>query len=141
MESITKIGEVQLEVTGEVKTSEELKVMLLWGWGAETTGKLSFNPSEDLKVGDGLKVTIEKVVIIPDPIEEEPEEVVAEAGECQEAVAAGEGAEPSPETEGVVGVIADTEPIPECECSCTCTAEEGEQATIGTEGTDKTETV
>jgi hypothetical protein len=84
MESIEKLGEVQMEMTSDVKTSEELKVLLRWGWGAETTGKLVFKPSEELKVGDGIKVTVEKVVIVPDPVEEKTEETATETEAAEE---------------------------------------------------------
>lgn len=57
----TKLGEVQLETTADVKKTEDLKVLLRIGWGAETTGKISFKPSEDLNKGDKVKVTIEKL--------------------------------------------------------------------------------
>jgi len=125
MESNVKLGEVQLEMTGDVKTTEDLKVLLRWGWGAETTNKMSFKPSEELKVGDGIKVTIEKVVIIPDPVEEKVEETPVEAVEGQEAVA---------ETEGTVEPADNSEPVTECECTCTCDGtEEVEKATAETE--------
>jgi len=57
----TKLGEVQCEMTADVEKNEELKVLLRIGWGAETTGKISFHPAESLKKGDKVKVTIEKV--------------------------------------------------------------------------------
>lgn len=127
MESNVKLGEVQLEMTGDVKTTEDLKVLLRWGWGAETTNKMSFKPSEELKVGDGIKVTIEKVVIVPDPVEEKVEETPVE-GE--------EGKEPVVETEGTVDAADKSEPVTECECTCTCEgAEEVEKAAADTEKT------
>jgi predicted DNA-binding antitoxin AbrB/MazE fold protein len=87
MESVVKLGDVQFAMTGDVKTTEDLKVLLRWGWGAETTGKLSFKPSEPLKIGDGVRVTIEKVVIVPDPVEEQVEEPVSESETGAEPVA------------------------------------------------------
>jgi len=57
----TKLGEVQCEMTADVEKTEDLKVLLRIGWGAETTGKISFNPSESLKKGDKVKVTVEKI--------------------------------------------------------------------------------
>ncbi len=116
MESIVKLGEVQFEMTGDVKTTDDLKVLLRWGWGAETTNKMAFKPSEELKVGDGLKVTIEKVVIVPDPVEEPVAEV--EAG--QEA--AGESENTAEAGEGVV-------PAAECECACSCECDEAIEKT------------
>jgi len=56
-----KLGEVQSEITADVKKTEDLKVLLRIGWGAETTGKISFKPSEDLKRGDKVKITVEKL--------------------------------------------------------------------------------
>ncbi len=111
MESIVKLAEVQLEMTGDVKTTEDLKILLRWGWGAETTNKMAFKPSEELKVGDGIKVTIEKVVIVPDPVEEPVEETTAEAEASPEAVA---------EPASAVEAEEKTEPIAECECACSC---------------------
>jgi hypothetical protein len=74
MESTIKLGEVEMTMTSGVTTAEELKVLLRWGWGAETTGKLAFNPSAELKVGDGIRVLVEKVITVPDPVEEKVEE-------------------------------------------------------------------
>jgi len=137
MESIVKLGEVQFEMTGDVKTTEELKVLLRWGWGAEITNKMAFNPAEELKTGDGIKVTIEKVTIIPDPVEEEVEETGVEAeqgvaGEAGNVSETGEAVVPESVEEagveakqGVVcesGNVNETEeavvPAAECECSC-----------------------
>ena len=74
MESTIKIGEIETTMIDGVGSTEELKVLLRWGWGAEVTGKFAFKPSEELKVGDGLRVVIEKVITIPDPVEEKVEE-------------------------------------------------------------------
>ncbi len=57
----TKLGEVQSEMTGDVKKTEDLEVQMRMGWGYVTTGKVTFKPSEDLKKGDKVKITIEKV--------------------------------------------------------------------------------
>jgi hypothetical protein len=105
MESIVKLGEVKLDITSDVKTTEDLKVLLRWGWGAETTNKMAINPLEELKVGDGIRVIVEKVVYVPDPVEET---AGTEAG--QEAVAGTEDA----------GAGTEAEPAGECECACTC---------------------
>ncbi|HAS04528.1 MAG TPA: hypothetical protein DCR71_02030 [Dehalococcoidia bacterium] len=120
MESNVKLGEVQLEMTGDVKTTEDIKVLLRWGWGAETTNKMSFKPSEELKVGDGIKVTIEKVVVVPDPVEEKVEETPVEAEEGQEPV------------DDKVEAIEKTELEAEGD-----TAEEGEKVVVETEKTDE----
>jgi len=55
-----KLGEVQSEMTAEVKKAEELKVLLRVGW-TDKMKDISFKPSEDLKKGDKVKITIEKV--------------------------------------------------------------------------------
>jgi hypothetical protein len=102
MESTIKLGEVQMEMTSGVTTAEELKVLLRWGWGAETTGKLAFKPSEELKVGDGIRVLVEKVIIIPDPVEEKVEEAT-------EAAVAEIAAAPSAET--MTETVTDTKSV------------------------------
>ncbi len=56
----TKIGEVQSEMTADVKKTEDLKVRLLVSW-SDKTKEVTFKPSEDLKKGDKVKITIEKV--------------------------------------------------------------------------------
>jgi hypothetical protein len=57
----TKLGEVQAEMTDDVTKTDDLKVLLGIGWGAESTQVISFKPSEDLKKGDKVKITIEKL--------------------------------------------------------------------------------
>jgi hypothetical protein len=56
----TKLGEVQSEMTAEVKKVEELKVLLRVGW-TDKMKEITFKPSEDLKKGDKVKITVEKV--------------------------------------------------------------------------------
>jgi hypothetical protein len=56
-----KIGEIQIEITADVKKTEALRTILRITQGAETTSKIEFNPAEDLKKGDKVKITIEKV--------------------------------------------------------------------------------
>jgi hypothetical protein len=109
MESIVKLAEVELKMTGEVKTTEDLKILLRWGWGAETTNKMAFKPSEELKVGDGIKVTVEKVTIVPDPIEEPVAETAAEVG-----------AETAAEPVSAVEAEEKTDPVAGCQCACSC---------------------
>ena len=75
-----KLGEVQTKVIEGVKSTDELKVLLRYGWGAEITGKLAFNPSEDLNIGDEVKVIIEKVYEEKE-IEKEKEPVAEELSE------------------------------------------------------------
>jgi uncharacterized Zn finger protein len=55
-----KIGEVQSEMTSDVKKTESLKVRLQVSY-SDKTKEITFKPSEDLKKGDKVKITIEKV--------------------------------------------------------------------------------
>jgi cell shape-determining protein MreC len=55
-----KIGEVQTKVSGDIKKTDEVSADLKVSY----SGKIDivkFKPSEDLKKGDTLKITIEKV--------------------------------------------------------------------------------
>ena len=56
----TKLGEVESEMTVDVKKTEELKVLLRVEWN-DKMKEIKFKPSEDLKKGDKVKITIEKV--------------------------------------------------------------------------------
>ena len=56
----TKLGEVQAKMSADVEKTDELSVSLK----ASDSDKLEtvkFKPSEDLKKGDAVKITIEKV--------------------------------------------------------------------------------
>lgn len=55
-----KIGEIQSEMTADVKKTEDLKLLLRVGW-SDKLKEITFRPAEDLKKGDKVKVTIEKV--------------------------------------------------------------------------------
>jgi hypothetical protein len=55
-----KIGEVQSEMTADVKKTEDLKVQLKVIW-SDRMKEITFKPSEDLKKGDKVKITVEKV--------------------------------------------------------------------------------
>ena len=55
-----KIGEVQSEMTTDVKKTDELKVLLKLDWN-DKMKEIKFKPSEDLKKGDKVKITIERV--------------------------------------------------------------------------------
>jgi len=57
---VVKLGEVQSEMTADVKKTEELKVALKVSW-MDKMKEIAFKPSEDLKKGDKVKITIEKV--------------------------------------------------------------------------------
>jgi hypothetical protein len=87
MESTIKIGEVETVMIDNVNAKEELKVFLRWGWGAEITGKLEIVPAQDLKVGDGIRIIIEKVIVVPDPVEEKVKEPACAIAENQQATA------------------------------------------------------
>ncbi len=55
-----KIGEAQSEMTADVKKTEVMKVRLQVGW-SDKAKEITFKPSEDLKKGDKVKITVEKV--------------------------------------------------------------------------------
>ena len=55
-----KIGEVTSEMTGDVKKTEDMKVKLQVSF-SEKAKEIAFKPSEDLKKGDKVKITVEKI--------------------------------------------------------------------------------
>ena len=55
-----KIGEVQSEMTADVKNTENLKVRLQVSY-SDKAKEIMFKPSEDLKKGDKVKITVEKM--------------------------------------------------------------------------------
>ena len=55
-----KIGEVQSEMTGDVKKTEALNVCLKVSY-SDKVKQITFKPSEDLKKGDKVKITVEKI--------------------------------------------------------------------------------
>jgi len=55
-----KIGEVQSEMTADVKKTEDLKVQMKVTW-SDKLKEITFKPSVDLKKGDKVKITVEKV--------------------------------------------------------------------------------
>ncbi len=55
-----KIGEVTSEMTSDVKKTEDLKVSLKVSY-SEKSKEITFKPSEDLKKGDKVKITVEKI--------------------------------------------------------------------------------
>ena len=55
-----KLGEVQSEMTADVKKTDSLKVLLRVDW-SDKMKEITFKPSEDLKKGDKVKITVEKV--------------------------------------------------------------------------------
>jgi hypothetical protein len=55
-----KIGEVQTKVSSDVKKTDDVNVDLRLGFSSKLE-PIKFKPSEDLKKGDTVKITIEKV--------------------------------------------------------------------------------
>jgi uncharacterized Zn finger protein len=55
-----KIGEVTSEMTADVKKTEDMKVSLKVSY-SDKTKEVAFKPSEDLKKGDKVKITVEKI--------------------------------------------------------------------------------
>ena len=55
-----KIGEVTEEMTADVKKTEDMKVLLRVGY-SDKTKETTFKPLEDLKKGDKVKITVEKI--------------------------------------------------------------------------------
>jgi len=47
-------------MTADVKKTEDLKVMLKVAW-SERIKEITFKPAEDLKTGDKIKISLEKV--------------------------------------------------------------------------------
>ena len=60
MATAVKLGEVQSEMTADVKKTDNLKVLLRVDW-SDKMKEITFKPSEDLKKGDKLKITVEKM--------------------------------------------------------------------------------
>ena len=55
-----KIGEVTAEMTADVKKTEDMKVSLRVGY-SDRTKETTFKTLEDLKKGDKVKITVEKI--------------------------------------------------------------------------------
>jgi hypothetical protein len=55
-----KIGEVTCEMTTDVKKTEDMKVSLKVGY-SDRTKETTFKTLEDLKKGDKVKITVEKI--------------------------------------------------------------------------------
>ena len=55
-----KIGEVKAKLSADVKKTEDLGVHLRVSYSDKLEGA-KFKPSQDLKKGDTLRITIEKV--------------------------------------------------------------------------------
>ncbi len=59
-----KIGQVDAYMTTDITTDEELRVLLRVVWTAKST-EIPFKPTENLKRGDTVRVTLEKVSEAP----------------------------------------------------------------------------
>ena len=57
---VVKIGEVQAKLSADVKKTEDLSVHLRVTY-SDKLERAKFKPNQDLKRGDTLKITIEKV--------------------------------------------------------------------------------
>ena len=55
-----KIGEVTAEMTADVKKTEDMKVLLRVGY-SDKSKEITFKTLEDLKKGDKVKITVEKI--------------------------------------------------------------------------------
>ena len=55
-----KLGEVQSEMTGDVKKTDDLAVFLKVSY-ADKVKEIKFRPNEDMKKGDKVKITVEKL--------------------------------------------------------------------------------
>jgi hypothetical protein len=55
-----KIGEVTSEITADIKKTEDMKALLRVGY-SDKSKEIAFKPSEDLKKGDKVKITVEKI--------------------------------------------------------------------------------
>ena len=60
MATAVKLGEVQSEMTADVKKTDNMKVLLRVDW-SDKMKEITFKPSEDLKKGDKVKISIEKM--------------------------------------------------------------------------------
>jgi head-tail adaptor len=55
-----KIGEVTTEMTADVKKTEDITASLKVGF-SDKSKEIKFKPLEDLKKGDKVKITVEKI--------------------------------------------------------------------------------
>lgn len=60
MSTAVKIGEIQSEMTADVSKSEDLKVLMRKDY-TDKLKEVTFKPSEDLKKGDKVRISIEKI--------------------------------------------------------------------------------
>jgi hypothetical protein len=57
----TKISEFQTEIISDIKKSDILKIISRINFGSKTTTEVEFKLSENLKAGDKIKITFEKI--------------------------------------------------------------------------------
>jgi len=61
-----KIGEAQVRMSADISNEDEPRVLLRANWkNTNKTNEVAFKPAEDLKIGDEIKVTIEKISAAP----------------------------------------------------------------------------
>lgn len=58
------IGQVDANMSTDITRDEELRVLLRVIWTAKNT-EVAFKPTEDLKRGDKIRITVEKVSEAP----------------------------------------------------------------------------
>jgi len=57
---VIKLGELETTMSADIKKTDEVKVRLKVGWSNRLEAA-KFKPSEDLKKGDKVKITFEKL--------------------------------------------------------------------------------
>jgi hypothetical protein len=60
MATAVKLGQIESEMTADVKKTDNLKVLLRVDW-SDKMKESTFKPFEDLKKGDKVKITVEKM--------------------------------------------------------------------------------
>ena len=55
-----KLGEVQTQMASNIKSSEEVRVLLRVNW-TNKSREVAFKPAEDLAMNDKIKITVEKI--------------------------------------------------------------------------------
>jgi hypothetical protein len=59
-----KIGQGQAQMTTDIATTEDLKVLLRVNWTPKTQ-EIVFKPEEDLNRGEKIRITVEKISEAP----------------------------------------------------------------------------
>ena len=61
-----KIGEAQVRMLADISKESEPRILLRANWkNTNKSNEIAFKPAEDLKSGDEIKVTIEKISVAP----------------------------------------------------------------------------